>query len=226
MKTHRFVLITSLILLMHVNGASGEVAGYFHSSDELSPDIVLGSEDGILASDPDYIHGDMTIISNDEFWIQLDADDNSGSEFRVINGEGDVVHRITEQGEKSAILRTASYGQRAVYSLESPEIWLEDFGSGSLLDGSAEIAFEPVFAETVNRNPDFHVFLTPVCQEPAILFVTGKTTTGFSVRGVTLEGRPASCDFDYRITAKRLGLEDVRLQEIKGVRRQQSAEDR
>ncbi|MFQ5596010.1 MAG: hypothetical protein ACE5HA_17855, partial [Anaerolineae bacterium] len=43
-------------------------------------------------------------------------------------------------------------------------------------------------------------------------FVTAKSVTGFTVRGVTLEGQPARCGVDYRIVAKRLGYENVRLE--------------
>jgi hypothetical protein len=50
-------------------------------------------------------------------------------------------------------------------------------------------------------------------QEPALLYVTAKRATGFTVRGVTLDGQPAECAFDYRVAAKRLGYEDVRLEE-------------
>jgi len=125
-----------------------------------------------------------------------------------------VVHQIDENGTKSAILQTESYGQRAVYTMESPEVWLEDLGSGSLVDGVATVAFEPIFAETVNLEVNYHVFVTPLCQEPVLLFVTAKDTSGFTVRGVTLDGQPAACGFDYRVVGKRLGLEDIRLEPL------------
>jgi len=55
--------------------------------------------------------------------------------------------------------------------------------------------------------------VTPLCQKPVLLFVTAKTSAGFTVQGVTLDNQPSSCDFDYRVTAKRLGYENLRLQE-------------
>ncbi|HEY68654.1 MAG TPA: hypothetical protein G4N97_10355, partial [Thermoflexia bacterium] len=104
-------------------------------------------------------------------------------------------------------------GRRLLYAVESPEVWFEDFGSASLTDGEARVTIEPIFAQTVNLEEEYHVFVTPVCQEPVLLFVTEKDATGFTVRGVTLEGRPSGCSFDYRIVAKRLGYEDLRLEE-------------
>jgi hypothetical protein len=61
---------------------------------------------------------------------------------------------------------------------------------------------------------DYHVFVTPLCQEPVLLYVTAKRATGFTVRGGTLDGQPAECAFDYRVAAKRLGYEDVCLEEV------------
>lgn len=217
MKKGIVALLIVLGSLVSLRDGFAQIGGYFQGEDNSAPDVVLGAgggEYGTLWSDPAYVHSDLMLHSNDEVWIYLDQNDDSASEFRIYNGSGAVVHRITESGTKSAVLETRHYGHRAVYSIESPEVWLEDFGSGSLVEGRAWVAFEEMFAETVNRDRNYHVFLTPVCQEPILLLVTTKTATGFSVRGVRLDGRPADCDFDYRIAAKRLGVEDTRLEEV------------
>jgi hypothetical protein len=95
--------------------------------------------------------------------------------------------------------------------MESPELWFEDFGTGQLADGQVKVAIDPLFAETINLDLDYHVFLTPTGDEPVLLFVVAKTKTGFEVQGVTLDGSPSTASFDYRIVAKRLGFEDRRL---------------
>ena len=123
---------------------------------------------------------------------------------------------ITCGGTKSSVARTERDGERLLYAIESPEVWFEDFGSASLTDGEARVTIEPIFAQTVNLEEEYHVFVTPLCQEPVLLFVTEKDSTGFTVRGVTLEGRPSGCSFDYRIVAKRLGYEGVRLEPVPG----------
>jgi hypothetical protein len=97
--------------------------------------------------------------------------------------------------------------------VESPENWFEDFGTGVLKDGEARIDFEEVFSETVNRDLNYHVFLTPIGDSPAILFVSEKDPKGFTVRGVGMDGKPIDIKFDYRVTAKRLGFETLRLDE-------------
>ncbi len=114
-------------------------------------------------------------------------------------------------GTKSAIVPTQDYGWRKLYAVESPGNFFEDFGQGQLANGQATVAIDPIFAQTVNLAETYHVFLTPVGDSPAVLFVTQKTPTAFTVRGVTLDGHPAQGSFDYRIVARRLGYENLRL---------------
>jgi hypothetical protein len=95
-----------------------------------------------------------------------------------------------------------------VFSMESPEVWFEDFGSGQLMGGITTITLEPTFAQTVNLKAGYHVFLTPKgdCKG---LYVTNETQTGFEVR--EMGGGQSSVDFDYRIVAHRAQYEKTRL---------------
>ncbi len=111
---------------------------------------------------------------------------------------------------KSAVVDTPDYGRRALYAQESPENWFEDFGTGELRNGEAVVAIEPIFAETVNLDEDYHVFVTPLGD--CALYVDEKSPTSFAVRA--LGGQSCSVSFDYRIVAKRLGFEDLRLGEV------------
>jgi hypothetical protein len=104
--------------------------------------------------------------------------------------------------------------ERAVHAIQSPEAWLEDFGSAALKDGKATVTFDPTFAKTVNLAVDYHIYLTPVCNDLILLGVTDKGPTSFSVQGATLDGKPSTCGFDYRIVAKQRGLEELRLEEV------------
>jgi hypothetical protein len=177
---------------------------------DLIGDLVLRGARGEIFS---FGSAYLDLYSNKDVFIDLDNDNNDANAvFQIFNGTDGIVHEIREDGTKSAVLQTESYGRRAVYTIESPEVWLQDLGSASLVDGAATVAFEPVFAEMINPEVDYHVFVTPVCQEPVLLFVTAKDTSGFTVRGVTLDGQPAACGFDYNVVAKRLGLEHVRLE--------------
>ncbi len=112
-------------------------------------------------------------------------------------------------GTKSAVVPVDGGSRKvALYAMEAPENWFEDFGSGQLSNGSARIKLEPTFAQTVNTDLDYHVFLTPrgECEG---LYVTGLTPTGFEVR--ELHHGSSSVAFDYRIVAKRKSYESIRL---------------
>jgi hypothetical protein len=98
----------------------------------------------------------------------------------------------------------------ALHSIESPENWFEDFGSGQLSNGAAVVSLEPTFAQTVNTSVDYHVFLTPKGDSRG-LYVTNETATSFEVR--EQGGGTSSIAFDYRIVAKRKGFENVRLED-------------
>jgi hypothetical protein len=112
-------------------------------------------------------------------------------------------------GTKSAVVPVDN-GTRnvALYAVEAPENWFEDFGSGQLSSGTATISLESIFAQTVNTGVDYHVFLTPngECEG---LYVTNKSAQGFEVR--ELHGGHSNVGFDYRIVARRKGYETIRM---------------
>ena len=111
-------------------------------------------------------------------------------------------------GSKSAVVPVDGGARKvALYAVESPKNWFEDFGSGRLSNGSAVIELEPTFAQTVNTQ-NYHVFLTPSgdCKG---LYVSQRSAGGFEVR--ELGGGTSSIEFDYRIVAERKGYENIRM---------------
>ena len=113
-------------------------------------------------------------------------------------------------GTKFSVMDT-SQGRRALAAIESPEVWFEDFGAAALVNGRAVVTIDPLFAETVNLEQDYHVFLTPL-GECRGLYVAAKGPASFEVR--ELGGGPSTVAFDYRIVAKKLGWETVRMKTI------------
>jgi hypothetical protein len=111
-------------------------------------------------------------------------------------------------GTKSAIVDTQDYGWRSLYAMESPQNWFEDFGQAALSAGEAVVPIEPIFAQTVNLQKPYHVFLTPL-GSGCTLYVADKSSTTFTVRAN--EGAGCEIAFDYRIIAPRLDYEDLRL---------------
>jgi hypothetical protein len=96
----------------------------------------------------------------------------------------------------------------ALYAIDSPKNWFEDFGSGQLSNGSTTVQLEHVFAQTVDLDVNYHVYLTPNgdCKG---LYTTRKTPTSFEVH--ELGKGTSNVGFDHRIVAERKGYENVRL---------------
>lgn len=109
-------------------------------------------------------------------------------------------------GSKNAVVRTED-GSRLMYSEEATEVWFTDYGFGQLDGGTAVILIDPIFAQTVNLNEPYHVFLQ--AYDDADLYVTNRTADGFEVQ---LREGSDSAEFSYRIVATRLGYEDTRLE--------------
>jgi hypothetical protein len=132
----------------------------------------------------------------------------SGGGFCTIDTTG---HLFCANGVSAMASVDSGQRQVALYAMESPQNWFEDFGSGRLASGKATVALDRTFAQTVNVASDYHVFLTPAgdCRG---LYVSQKTAVGFEVR--ELGGGNSSVAFDYRIVALRHGFEDVRLADI------------
>jgi hypothetical protein len=128
-----------------------------------------------------------------------------------MDGNFAVVH-----GVKSAGVPHPDGTYRLLYCVESPENWFEDFGTGTLVGGRADIKLDPDFAAVVHAD-DYHVFLTEhdVHQH---LIVTKRTATGFSVQADTeiaaLKGKKAADlagTFSWRLVAKRKDITPERL---------------
>jgi hypothetical protein len=109
-------------------------------------------------------------------------------------------------GSKNAVVSTPS-GSKALYTEESTEVWFTDYGFGKLTNGKGRILFDPSFAQTINADESYHVFVQPYGR--AELYVAERTPLGFTV---ALKDGDPNAEFSYRIVAKRLGFEGKRLE--------------
>jgi hypothetical protein len=122
-----------------------------------------------------------------------------------------VIGDFIATGTKSALVETASYGKRELYAVESAENWFEDFGEARLIQGRGVVKLDPIFAETVSTDTEYHVFLTPRADCEG-LYVARQSANSFEVR--ELRNGKGTIAFDYRIVAKRRGYERTRLAEV------------
>jgi hypothetical protein len=84
----------------------------------------------------------------------------------------------------------------------------EDFGHGTLVDGRADIAIDPRFANVIDSSKRYFVLLAPDgdCRG---LYLAGESSQGFSVG--ELQGGHSNVAFEYRIIARRFGIDATRL---------------
>jgi len=129
----------------------------------------------------------------------------AGNGVKIFAGTGKIGLSVSG-GSKNAVVRTKE-GHRLLYTEESTGVWFTDYGFGRLKNGQAVIPIDPVFAQTVNLNESYHVFVQSYGKTE--LFVSERTPTHFRVSSA--KGNKAA-DFSYRIVAKRLGFEQARLE--------------
>jgi len=122
-------------------------------------------------------------------------------------------------GAKSAAVPHPDGTHRRLYCMESPESWFEDFGTGQLECGRAEIAIDPDFAALVDLA-DYRVFLTEEDTHQHLI-VTGRTSSGFAVEAdlemAALKGRretDLNGAFSWRIVARRKDIKGERLETV------------
>jgi hypothetical protein len=186
-------------------GRHGAVWGDSGRTEEMS--IYGTADDGFaVVGQNDSIHSFTALFQNFNQTANSPALFAGGSHgYCIVDGDGD----LSCSGTKSAVVPVDGGARRvALYAIEGPENWFEDLGGATLLGGAALVRIEPAFAQTVNTDAEYRVFLTPNgdCKG---LYVTNKTANSFEVH--ELGGGTSSISFDYRVIAKRKGYEKIRL---------------
>lgn len=140
----------------------------------------------------------------------------------VFSSAGNGVYIVTPNGKigltvvngtKNAAVATED-STRLLYTEESTEVWFTDYGFGTLERGRAVIPIDSVFAQTVNLDEGYHVFLQAYGN--ANLYVSRRTPTYFVVQAQGARGTRVNTnlEFSYRLVAKRAGYEDARLEPV------------
>jgi hypothetical protein len=125
--------------------------------------------------------------------------DNRGNEY--LNGS------LTQNGSTYARTHTTTGEDLTSYGARTSSPTLEDFGKGSLRQGSAHIALEPAYSSIIDPR-SYMVFITPEGDSKG-LYTTAITRSGFDVRE-NGEGR-STLEFSYRIVGRPLDTRAQRL---------------
>jgi hypothetical protein len=106
-------------------------------------------------------------------------------------------------GQKNCIQETKDYGKRLFSSFEMTDIRLGDCGRGTVQGGTCQIDIDPIFAECVNLDMDYDVYLTKYGK--GNVWVDKMVSDHFTVEGDDI-------NFAWELKAKRRGFEDKRLE--------------
>jgi hypothetical protein len=109
-------------------------------------------------------------------------------------------------GTKSAAVPFPDGTHRALYCMESPDLWFEDFGEAKLVRGRAVVKVDSDFAKVI-KTGDYRVFVTPE-GDCGGLYVHRKGAANFEVR--ELGGGQSSIEFSYRIVGRRKDIKEHR----------------
>ena len=160
-----------------------------------------GTQDGQYALQAYAFKGGSGLAAEFTGKVDISADLGVGGKVSII-GDLEVGGDLSVHGPiKSAVVPFPDGTHHRLYCLESPECWFEDFGSGHLIDGQAQVQLDPGFAAVVVAD-DYHVFLTEY-EDNNGLYVTRRESTGFEVRAKMSE--EAGGTFSYRVVAKTEG---------------------
>jgi hypothetical protein len=127
--------------------------------------------------------------------------DNFGDITRV-NYYNGTLFKINGEGTVSTLVRDEDQRKRVMFAPEAPEVLLEDYGVGRLINGRVHIDIDAVFARniTVNDRHPLRVFiqLEGDCNG---VYVTNKTPSGFDV--VELGQGRSNVSFSWHIVGNR-----------------------
>ncbi len=124
---------------------------------------------------------------------------------RVACYDAGTQYKIRGGGAVSTIVKDLSGEDRTMFCPEATEVLFEDYGVGQLLNGSAKISLDEIYAKniTVNDKHPLRVFiqLEGDCNG---VYVTNKSKNGFEVK--ELSGGTSNVKFTYKVIGNRADL--------------------
>lgn len=105
---------------------------------------------------------------------------------------------------KNCLQETEHYGKRRISAYETAEYYFGDLGYGIIKNGLCIVVMDEIFKECVNTNIEYHIFTQAYC---GFIERIEKHEEYFIVYG------SENTEFSWEIKAKRIGYENVRLEE-------------
>jgi hypothetical protein len=128
---------------------------------------------------------------------------NAGEDYAYVGiRTGGTTYKIVCAGSNSTMVIDSKGNKRVLFSPEAPEILFEDYGTGTLVNGTATISLDPMLSSIIHVSNDhpIKVFiqLEGDCNG---VYVTDKSASGFTVKELNL-GR-SNVPFSWHIVANR-----------------------
>lgn len=199
-------------LRITADGGGGRVSFYDDSTDIMyeSGTINAGFFLGGFSSIPD---GSYFGVTGDRKPLVLSS--SAGSKTYCTNSFH--VHgNLSCTGTKPAVHETESYGVRALYARESPELKFVDEGAARLTDGQATIKLDPMFLETIEPNTE---------ETPWLVMLTPYGDTGLYVAEMGLDyivvrerdNGASNVSFAWSLSGFRKGFADKRMEQFDAI---------
>jgi len=116
-------------------------------------------------------------------------------------------NHVIANGTKTASVGT-QWGNQLLYVQESPEVWFEDIGGGTLVNGECRIDLDSIYLQVtvIDDKHPMRVFiqLEGECEDVYVI----KDAKGFTVK--EKNGGRSNTSFSYRVVAKRVNFQDHR----------------
>ena len=124
------------------------------------------------------------------------------SEASVGAYQGGTAYKVIGNGTASTIVQDNQGKDVIMFCPEAPEVLFEDYGEGELVNGTAQVNLDPVFASNVAINEQHplrvYVQLEGDCNG---VYVTNKTASGFTVKEI--QSGTSNVKFSYHVIANR-----------------------
>ena len=130
----------------------------------------------------------------------LNVSDNITSGGTIYCGDLDV------NGSKNCLQSTLNYGNRRINALETCEYYFGDKGFGIAREDTVVIMFDDIFLECVNTNIDYFVSIQVYNNKKPITNIERFST-------YCIIHCEIGTEFSWSIEAKRIGYENIRLQQ-------------
>lgn len=167
--------------------------------------------------------GTVKLVSGSDMncYINLQGKDNPSGEYEIdiipgpngkgnvnLNGNLHIYGSLDVSGQKNRVVQTKNHGKRLMNAVESADAFFEDFGTAMTdVEGFCEVKLDEIFLETVNTHCTYYIQLTAYKDGNVCIFEKGENS--FKVKGTP------NTQFDWRISAKQKGYEDIRMEVMK-----------